>query len=104
MIISLKMMNVLGKDVNVPPIININDYEMVVVNQFIYLASTISSDLTLDTAIGKRNWKAATTFARFTTRVRENSKISFKTNITVYNVWVIRTLLHGSEIWTTYVE
>lgn len=86
------------------PPIHINDYDMVVGNQFIYLGSTISSDLTLDTEIDKRNVKAATTFARFTKRVRENSKLSVKTNIAVDNVWVIRTLHHGSEIWTTYVE
>lgn len=102
--ISLKKTNVLGQGVEEPPSITIDDYELEVVNQFTYLGSTISSNLSLDTELDKRIGKAATTLARLTTRVWENSKLSIKTKMAVYNACVLSTLLYGSETWTTYAK
>lgn len=102
--ISLKKTNVLGQGVEEPPSITIDDYELEVVKQFTYLGSTISSNLSLDTELDKRIGKAATTLARLTTRVWENSKLSIKTKMAVYNACVLSTLLYGSETWTTYVK
>ena len=102
--ISLKKTNVLGQDTAAPPIVTIDDYELDVVHQFTYLGSTITDNLSLDTEINKRIGKAATTFARLTTRVWTNPKLTVKTKMAVYNACVISTLLYGSETWTTYAR
>ncbi|KAJ8369124.1 hypothetical protein SKAU_G00091520 [Synaphobranchus kaupii] len=73
--ISLKKTNILGQDLEAPPVIAIDNYELDVVHQFTYLGSTISNNLSLDTEIDKRIGKAATTLARLTTRVWENPKL-----------------------------
>ena len=58
--ISLKKTNVLGKDTMELPAITNDDYELDVVEQFTYLGSTITDNLSLDTEIDKRIGKAAT--------------------------------------------
>lgn len=77
--ISLKKKNVLGQVVDASPITTIDDYEPEVLNQFTYLGSKISKDLTLDTGIDKRIGNAETTHPRLITRVWENSKLHVKT-------------------------
>ena len=59
--ISLKKTNVLGQDTMELPAITIDDYELDVVEQFTYLGSTITDNLSLDTEIDERIGKAATT-------------------------------------------
>ena len=73
-------------------------------NQFTYLGSIISNNLSLDAEIGKRMGKPAFRLACLTTRVWENPKLSVKTKMAVYNACVINTLLYGSETWATYVR
>ena len=57
---NLKKTNVLGQDVDTPPIITIDNNELDVVHQFTYLSSTISDNLSLDAEINHRIGKAAT--------------------------------------------
>ena len=102
--ISLKNTNVLGQGVEEPPPITIDDYELEAVNQFTYLGSTVCSNLSLDAELNKRIGKAATTLARLTTRVWENTKLSVKTKMAVYNACVLSKLLYRSETWTTYAK
>ena len=49
--ISLKKTNVLGQDVSSTPSISIGDYTLEVVEDFTYLGSTISINLSLDTGL-----------------------------------------------------
>ncbi|PFX13050.1 hypothetical protein AWC38_SpisGene22909 [Stylophora pistillata] len=67
--ISLKQTNVLGQDVNTPPVITIDNYQLEVVHEFSYLGSTIPDNLSLDTELDKRIGKAATTLGRLTSHV-----------------------------------
>ena len=97
MTISLKKTNVLAQGAEAPPAITIDDYKLEVVSQFTHLGSTLTSNLSLYTEIDKRTGKTLTTLALITTRVWENSKLSVKTKIAVYNACVISTLLYGSE-------
>ena len=78
--------------------ITIDDYELNVVEQFTYLGSTITDNLSLDTGIDVKIGKAATTFARLT------SKLTVKIKMVVYNACVVSTLMYGSETWTTYAR
>ena len=91
--ISLKKTNILAQDTTTSPTITIDNYQLDVVHQFTYLGSTITDNLSLDAEIGKRIGKAATTFARLTVRVWNNSKLTVKTKMSVYNACVISTLL-----------
>ena len=100
--ISLKKTNVLGQDVDTPPVTTIDNYQLEVVHEFTYLGSTITDNLSLDAELNKRIGKAATTLGRLATRVWENTKLTTKTKMAVYNACVVSTLLYGSEAWTTY--
>ena len=100
--ISLKKTNVLGQDIPAPLVITIDDYELEVIHQFMYLGSTITDKLSLDPEINKRIGKAATTLAHLTSRVWTNPKLTVKTKMAVYNACILSTLLYGSEIWTMY--
>ena len=46
--ISLKRTNLMGKEVEQPPVITVSNYELGVVHQFIYLDSTITDNLSCD--------------------------------------------------------
>ena len=81
--ISLKKTNVLGQDTVELPAITIDGYELNVVEQFTYLGSTITDNLSLDTEIDKRIGKAATRLARLTSRVWTNAKLRVKTKMPV---------------------
>ena len=102
--ISLKKTNVLGQDTMELPAFIIDDYEHDVVEQFTYLGSTITNNLSLDTEIDKRIGKASTTLARLQSRVWTNPKLTVKTKMAVYNACVVSTLMYGSETWTTYAR
>ena len=91
----------LGQDVDTPPVITINNYELEVLHQFTYLGSTISDNLPLDVEINKSIRKAATTLGRLTSRVWEKPKL---TTPTKYYTYIVITILYRSEIWTTYAK
>ena len=67
--ISLRKTQVMGQDVDSKPSISIFDHELDVVHDFVYLGSTISDSLSLDTELDKRIGRAATTMSRLTKRV-----------------------------------
>ena len=48
--------------------------------------------------------KAAAVMARLTKRVWNNSRLTEKTRVRVYQACVLSTLLYGSESWTTYAK
>ncbi|XP_067881216.1 uncharacterized protein [Heterodontus francisci] len=62
--ISLKKTNIMGQDVRNAPSINIGDHALEVVQEFTYLSSTITSNLSLDAEIYKRMGKASTATSR----------------------------------------
>ena len=76
LIISLKKTNVMGQDVSEAPSISIGDYTLEVVEDFTYLGSTISSNLSLEAEINKRIGKAASAMSRLSTRVWENTNLT----------------------------
>ena len=100
--ISLKKTNIMGQDVSSAPNISVGDYALEVVDEFVYLSSTISSNLSLDTELNTRIGKASTTMAHLATRVWDNSMLTTNTKMKVYQTCVLSTLLHRSETWTLY--
>ena len=104
LIISLKKTNVMGQDVSEAPSISIGDFTLEVVEDFTYLGSAISSNLSLEAKINKRIGKAASAMSRLSTRVWENTNLTTNTKIAVYNACVLSTLLYGSETWTAFAR
>ena len=101
--ISLKKTNVIARDASQVPSVKINDYTLEVVENFIYLGSNISNNLSLDTEINRPIGKAACTMAKLTKRVWENKMLTENTKMRIYQACVLSTLLYGSESWTTYM-
>ena len=97
---SLKKTQIMGQDVDSPPAISINDHELDVIHDFVYLGSTISDTLSLDTGLNNHIGKAATTMTRLTKKAWNNSKLTEHTKIQIYRACVVSTLLFGSESWT----
>ena len=101
--ISLKKTNVIARDASQVPSVKINDYILEVVEDFTYLGSNISNNLSLDTEINRRIGKAACTMAKLTKRVWENKMLTENTKMRIYQTCVLSILPYGSESWTTYM-
>ena len=102
--ISLKKTNVMAQGTETPPRIAIDGYTLEVVENFTYLGSSISSSLSIDSEINSRIAKAATVMAKLNQRVWNNSNLTEKTRLRVYQACILSTLLYGSETWTTYAR
>ena len=87
----------MGQDVSQIPNISIGDYTLEVVDTFIYLGSTIASNLSLDAELNSRIDKAATVMALLVRRVWDNSMLTIKTKMKVSQACVLSTLLYSSE-------
>lgn len=93
---SVKEEGNLGQDVSEVPNVSIGDHTLHVVDEFTYLGSTVSSNLSLDPELNKRIGKAATTMAKLSKREWENNKLISATKIAVNRSCVLKTLLYGS--------
>ena len=102
--ISIKKTNILGQDVSSAPSISIGDCTLDVVEDFTYLGSNISSNLSLDTELNMRIGKASAAMARLTKRVWENTMLTIKSKTQVYQACVLSTLLYSCESWTLYTR
>ena len=71
--ISIKKTNVCAQDISHAPCIKIDDHTLEVVDEFVYLGSTISTNMNLDTEINKRIEKTAATLSKLTKRVWNNT-------------------------------
>ncbi|KAI4898552.1 hypothetical protein NFI96_030615 [Prochilodus magdalenae] len=86
--ISTKKTKVLGQDASSAPCISTGDCTLDVVEDFTCLGSTISSSLNPDTELNSRIGKASSAMARLSKRVWDNSMLTIKTKITVYQACV----------------
>ena len=93
----LKKTNIPSQDVSSMPSISIGDCTLKVVENFSYLGSTISSNLSLDTALNQRIVKPAAALAHLGKRVWDNSLLAISTKMKLYHSRVLSTLLYGSE-------
>ena len=100
--INVKKTNVMGQNIPVPPMVNINNEEVEVANNFTYLGANISCNLSLDAELDKRIAKAAAVMSKLKGKVWTNGHLSLNTKMAVYRACVLSTLLYGSESWTTY--
>lgn len=75
-----------------------------VVDDFTYLGSTISSNLSLDVELNTRIGKAATAMAHLNKIVWSNAILTTNTKMRVYQACVFGDLLYGSKSWTLYLR
>ncbi len=94
LIISLKKSNIMGQDVSSTPCISIGHHTLETVEDFTYLGSTISSNLSLDDELNTRIGKASIAMARLTKRVWNNSMLTTNTKMKVYQASVLSILLY----------
>ena len=97
LIISLKKVEIMAKDVSKSPSINIGEYMLTVIEDFTYLTLTVFNNLSLDSELDKWIGRAIAAMAKLHKRVWENNKFTTTTKITVYRDWVLYTFLYGSE-------
>ena len=99
--ISLKKTQVMRQDTDSPPAISINDHELDVIHDFVYMGSAISDTLSLDAEFNRRTGKAATTMttSRLTKKAWNNSKLTVHTKIQIYRACDVNTLLYGSKTY-----
>ena len=90
------MINVMAQDSDHPPTISIDGHTLEALENFTYLGSTISSTLIIEVEVNNRIAKAAAVMARLTKRVWNNSSLTEKTNLRVYQACVLSTL---TSLW-----
>ena len=101
--ISIKKTKILPQNTP-PPTISLQNERLENVDEFTYLGSTVTHNLSLERELSIRIGKAATAMNRLKKRVWQNSKLTIKTKMKVYSACVLSTLLYGSETWTTYTK
>ena len=94
----------MGQDIKEIPSLFIHNYKQEVIHEFVYLGSTITDNLSIDSELNKRIGKAAMKLSRLTKRVWSNNTLSDYTKVNVYKACVISTWLYGSESWTMHTD
>ena len=92
------------QDAEILPSVYIDGSNLSVDDNFKYLGSTISSNLSLDVEINAHIGKAATVMAKLNKRVWQNINLTMNTRLKVYQACVTSILLYGSETWTPYTR
>ena len=90
----------MGQDIKEIPLLFIHNHNLEVIHELVYLGSTITDNLSIDSELNKRIGKAAMVLSRLTKHVLSKNKLSDHTNVNVYKARVISTLLYGCESWT----
>ena len=67
--ISLAKTQVMGQDIKEKPSLFIHNYKREVIHEFVYLGSTITDNLSIDSELNKQIEKAAMTLSRLKKRV-----------------------------------
>ena len=88
----------------IPPSIYIDGSNCSVVDNFKYLGSIISSNLSLKVEINAHIGKSAIVMAKLNKRIWQNISLTMNTRFKVYQECVPSILLYGSEAWTPYAR
>ena len=84
----------MAQNAEIPPSIYIDGSNLSVVDNFKYLGSTISNNLSLDVEINARIGKAATVMAKLNKRVWQKFNLTMNTRLKVHQACVTSILLH----------
>ena len=84
------------------PQITVKGQQLLSVEKFTYLGSTLTKNANIDAEVENRIAKASATFGRLRSNVWERKGLSLSTKLKVYKAAVLTTLLYASESWTVY--
>ena len=84
----------MAQDAEIPPSVNLDGSNLSVVDNFKYLRSTISRNLSLSVEINARIGKAVTVMAKLNKRVWQNITLTMNTKLKVYQACVTSILLY----------
>ena len=84
------------------PTITVNGQKLKVVDNFIYLGSTLSRAVHIYDEVTVRIANASVAFGRLRANVWERNGIKLDTKLKVYKALVLPTLLYACETWTVY--
>ena len=90
-----------GKPYEVP-VITMNGQNLLAVDNFTYLGSTLSRVVHIDGEINSRIAKASAAFDRLCEKVWDRTGIRGDIKLKVYQAIVLPALLYGCETWTVY--
>ncbi len=101
--ISLSKTVVMAQNVPAPPHVTINGTVLSIVEKLVYLGSNLTANNSLDAELNTRIGRASTTFGHLQSRVWNNSHLSIKVKVRVYECsCVLSVLLYGSKTWPLY--
>nr|VZI50330.1 unnamed protein product [Spirometra erinaceieuropaei] len=89
---------------NAPPQISMNGTQLQVVENFPYLASTLSHNTKIDDEVANRISKASQAFGRLQSTVWNRHGLQLSTKLKMYRAVILPTLLYGAETWTVYAK
>lgn len=84
----------------VQPVFRLAGEEIVQIPSFTYLGSFLSETANIDDEVQYRLRQATTSFGRLQKRVYQNSHLTLRTKVAVYNAMCKTALLYGCETWT----
>ena len=84
------------------PDITIEGVKLDAVEQFTYLGSTLSRNVSIDEEISRRISKACVAFGSLKSKLWDKRGIKLATKLQVYQAAVLSSLLYACETWTTY--
>jgi len=84
------------------PSIQVKGTQLLAVEKFTYLGSTLSRCIHIDDEVNSRIAKASAAFGRLRPTVWERRGISTETKLKVYRAVVLTALLYACESWTVY--
>ena len=97
--ITIKKTEVIAQDAEIPPSIYIDGSNLSVADNFKYLGSTISGNLSLDVQINAQIGKATTVMAKLNKMVWQNISVTMNSKFKVYQARVTSIPLYRSETW-----
>ena len=102
--ISIKKTNIMGQGMCMLPAICIYNTLLEAVENFTYLGSTISRNLSFIIKMDKHIAKVIVLMSRLCKRVWNNNQLTVNTKLKVPQACILSTLLCGTESWTTYTQ
>ncbi|BHF59290.1 hypothetical protein SprV_0100224700 [Sparganum proliferum] len=87
-----------------PPQISVNGTQLQVVENLLYLGSTLSRNAKIDDEVAKRISIASQAFGRLQSTVWNHHGLQLSTKLKMYKVLIMTTLLYGAKTWTVYTK
>ena len=98
----MKNTQVMCQGTAISPAISVEDHQLEVVNQFTYLSSTTTNNLSVVVELDRCIAKAANNLSTLSRNVWGNRQLTADSKVAVHKACGIITLLVGSESWTSY--